>query len=47
LPDYDLWLEIKGWMDEKSKLRLELFSKQYPVENSKLIIIDEKLYYSI
>ena len=47
LSDYDLWLEIKGWMDEKSKLRLELFSKQYPVENSKLIIIDEKLYYSI
>ena len=44
LPKYDKWIEVKGWMDEKSKNRLKLFKEQYPVEYSKLILIDEKFY---
>lgn len=47
LPDYDLWIEIKGWMDQKSKLRLQLFAEQYPLEFSRLIIIKDELYLRI
>lgn len=44
LPDVDKWIEVKGWMDVKSKKRLELFNKYYPQESSKLVLIDEKEY---
>lgn len=47
LPTLDKWIEVKGWMDEKSKIRLKLFFEQYPEEYSKLFIIDEKFYNKI
>lgn len=47
LPKYDKWIEVKGWMDEKSKIRLTLFKKYYPIESSNLFLIDEKEYKNI
>jgi hypothetical protein len=47
LPTLDTWIEVKGWMDEKSKLKLELFKQQYPDEFSKFILIDQQSYMSI
>jgi len=47
LPQYDKWIEVKGWMDKKSKQRLKLFEKYYPKEYLKLILIDEYLYKKI
>ena len=44
LPKYNKWIEVKGWMDEKSKRRLELFRKYYPTESSNLILINEEAY---
>lgn len=44
LSELDKWIEVKGWMDEKSKLRLKLFAEQYPEENNKLIVIDQNFY---
>lgn len=44
LPQYDKWIEVKGWMDNKSKKRLELFRTYYPEESSKLILIGETEY---
>ena len=31
-------------MDEKSKLRLELFKKYYPTESLNLILVNEEIY---
>ena len=47
LPQYNKWIEVKGWMDEKSKKRLELFKKYYPEEFSNLILIENKEYIKI
>lgn len=47
LPDYDKWIEVKGWMDNKSKKRLELFEKYYPEQNKNLYLINEKVYREI
>lgn len=47
LPELDLWIEVKGWMDEQSKIRLDKFGNEYPDENSKLILINEPAYKSI
>lgn len=44
MPEYDKWIEVKGWMDQKSKVRLKLFQEQFPDEYNKLILIDEKYY---
>ena len=44
LPQFNKWIEVKGWMDEKSKIRLEKFAKEYQEENINLIIIDEEFY---
>ena len=44
LPEQNKWIEVKGWMDEKSKLRLQLFKEQYPEESKNLIIIDQDFY---
>ena len=44
LPKLDKWLEVKGWWDEKSKIRLKLFAEQYSEENNKLVIIDQNFY---
>lgn len=47
LPQYDKWIEVKGWMDDKSKRRLYLFEKYYPSEYGNLILINEKKYNNI
>ncbi len=44
LPDEDRWVEVKGWMDKKSKTKLKRFEKYYPEEYAKLEIIGEKEY---
>lgn len=44
LPQFHKWIEVKGWMDEKSKIRLKLFKQEYKNENNNLILIDEKFY---
>lgn len=44
LSDYDVWLEVKGWMDDKSKLRLSKFESEYPTEYGRLILIGEYEY---
>lgn len=47
LPQFHKWIEVKGWMDDKSKTRLSLFEKQYPEEYKNLILIDRKFYESL
>lgn len=47
LPDEDKWIEVKGWMDSKSKTKLKRFEKQYPEEYKKLQIIQQKEYSEI
>jgi hypothetical protein len=44
LPELDKWIEVKGWMDDKSKIRLQYFKQFYPEESIKLILIDRKKY---
>ncbi len=44
LPELDKWIEVKGWMDDKSKIRLQYFKQFYPEESIKLILIDRKQY---
>lgn len=44
LPQYDIWIEVKGWLDDKSIKRLELFEKYFSCEYKKLLLIDEKVY---
>lgn len=39
------WHEVKGWMDDKSKVRLKRFAKYYPSET--LVLIDAKVYRQI
>lgn len=47
LPEFDIWIEVKGWMNEKSIKKLESFKKYYPSEYGKLILIDKKKYLEI
>lgn len=47
LSETDEWVEVKGWMDGKSKTKLKRFEKQYPDEYKKLILIQEKEYNEI
>lgn len=50
LPDFKVikfdgshnWVEVKGYMDSKSKTKIKRFNKYYPEE--KLVIIDEKWF---
>lgn len=44
LPKEDKWVEIKGWMDGKSKTKLKRFEKQFPEEYKKLQLITQKEY---
>lgn len=44
LPELDLWIEVKGWMDKRSKICLEKFEKQFPEYNARLLLINEKAY---
>lgn len=43
----DIWVEVKGWMDEKSIIRLSKMREYYPEEYSKLYLIDEQEYLNI
>ena len=47
LPEKENWIEIKGYMDAKSKTKLNRFKKYYPEEYAKLIIITEQEYKDI
>ena len=47
LPEEDRWIEVKGWMDGKSKTKLKRFKNQYPEEYKKLTLITEKEYKEI
>lgn len=47
LPKEDKWIEVKGWMDGKSKTKLKRFKQQYPEEYKKLKLITEKEYNEI
>lgn len=47
LPDEDKWIEVKGWMDSKSKTKLKRFARQYPEEYKKLELIQQKEYNEI
>lgn len=40
--DGHMWVEVKGYMDAKSKTKIKRFNKFYPDE--KLIVIDKKWY---
>ena len=44
LPEEDRWVEVKGWMDAKSKSKLKRFEKFYPEEFAKLEIIGRDAY---
>lgn len=44
LPEEDRWVEVKGYMDDKSKVRLKRFAKYYPEEYNKLEIITKEEY---
>lgn len=53
-PDFKVWedigvepyyIEIKGWMDPKSKTKLKRMSKYYP--NVKITLVDSKYYRSL
>ena len=35
------WIEVKGWLDAKSKTKLRRFAKYYPEEARKLILITD------
>ena len=45
LPQYDVWVEVKGWFDEKSKNKLKAFTTEFPKE--KLWFIGKKEYKEI
>ena len=47
LPELDKWVEVKGWMDDKSKTKLKRFEKYFPEEFSKLEMITQKEYKEI
>ena len=47
LPKLNIWIEVKGWMKETDKIRLNKFKKYYFEEYNNLLIIDENLYKKI
>jgi hypothetical protein len=42
LPKHDEWIEIKGYLDDKSKIKLKRFKRYYPLEFEKLTFIISK-----
>lgn len=42
LPDEKTWHEVKGWMDQKSKTKLERMARYYPEE--KVIVVGESFF---
>ena len=43
LPETDGWVEVKGWLDSKSKSKLKKFKKYYPEEFNKLKMVIRKI----
>lgn len=41
-PKHDEWVEIKGYLDDKSKIKLKRFKRYYPDEFNKLTFIISK-----
>lgn len=41
LPDFNVWVEVKGFMDKRSKKRIVLFGREYPEEQLVLVMADE------
>jgi hypothetical protein len=39
LTELDAWVEVKGWLDSRSKSKLTKFKKYYPLEFEKLMLI--------
>lgn len=52
-PDFRIWLhdgsiewhEIKGWMDNDSRIKLERFARHFP--NETLVLVDSDVYRSL
>lgn len=44
LPEKNIWVEVKGWMDPKSITKLKRFAKYFPEESNKLVLITQKEY---
>ena len=42
LADTKEWIEVKGYLDDKSKLKIKRFKKYYPEEFNKLTFIISK-----
>jgi hypothetical protein len=40
-PDDYKWVEVKGFLDPKSKTKLKLFKKHYPAEFEKLKLLEQ------
>lgn len=47
LPKRQQWIEIKGYMDQKSRTKLNRFKKYFPEEFAKLVVIGEAEYKEI
>ena len=47
LPELDIWIEVKGWMKDLDRLRINKFKEFYPEEYEKMVLIEEKLYMQI
>jgi len=45
IPDKNIFIETKGWMDDKSRTKIKRMAKYHP--DVKLIIVDYKTYKSI
>lgn len=43
LPEYNCWLEVKGWMDKRSEKRCKLFKKYYGAEYGYFLVMKEEM----
>lgn len=43
LPEYNCWVEIKGWMDKRSEKRCKLFKRYYGAKAGYFIIMKEEM----
>lgn len=39
LPETEEWIEVKGWFDQKSKVKLKRFKKYYPDDFASLAVV--------
>ncbi|MGY0013256.1 hypothetical protein [Bacillus anthracis] len=43
LPDYNVWVEVKGWMDKRSARRIKLFLKYYSGNTGFFLVEKEEM----